>query len=92
MGLEYYNGQHGIRVHDLRHTACVHALVKMVRAGKDPYCCLPILSVFMGHHDTESTEYYLRLTQEAYPDIIKMDKAYTSSISDIIERALKIEL
>lgn len=48
MGLEYYNGQHGIRVHDLRHTACVHALVKMVRAGKDPYCCLPILLFLWG--------------------------------------------
>lgn len=88
MGLNYQNGIHGVRVHDLRHTACVHALVKMVRNGQDPYCCLPILSVFMGHFDTKSTEYYLRLTQEAYPDIIKLDMANNGPIGDVIKRAL----
>ena len=78
----------GVRLHDLRHTACVHALMKMVRSGKDPYCCLPILSVFMGHKSPSSTEYYLRLTEEMYPEIIKLDLSYTNSIRDIIEKGI----
>lgn len=61
---------HAPRVHDLRHTFAVHALEKMVRDGQDIYYALPILQTYMGHRDVESTEKYLRLTSEAYRNII----------------------
>jgi integrase/recombinase XerD len=60
----------GPRVHDVRHTYAVHALDKMVKDGQDLYCTLPILCTYLGHRDIESTEKYLRLTEEAFGQII----------------------
>ncbi len=60
----------GPRVHDIRHTFAVHSLEKMVKDGQDIYCALPILCAYLGHRDIESTEKYLRLTEEVYGQII----------------------
>lgn len=59
------------RVHDLRHTFCVHSLEQMVTNGMDPYCSLPTLSTYVGHKGIESTEYYLRLTKQYFLDVLK---------------------
>lgn len=63
-------GAVGPRVHDIRHTYAVHALEKMINDGHDVYCALPILSTYLGHREIESTEKYLRLTEEAYSSVI----------------------
>ena len=63
-------GSIGPRVHDLRHIYAVHALEKMINDGQDVYCTLPILSTYLGHRGIESTEKYLRLTEEAYGSVI----------------------
>lgn len=63
-------GSIGPRVHDIRHTYAVHALEKMINDGQDVYCTLPILSTYLGHRGIESTEKYLRLTEEAYGSVI----------------------
>ena len=67
----YPEGAIGPRVHDIRHTYAVHALEKMINDGQDVYCTLPILSTYLGHRGIESTEKYLRLTEEAYSSIIR---------------------
>lgn len=79
------------RVHDLRHTACVHAMCKMLRQGKDLYCHLPILATFMGHVKITDTEYYLRLVQQQYPELIKQQVSVVESITGIVNRALIIK-
>ncbi len=66
----FSEGSVGPRVHDIRHTYAVHALEKMINDGQDVYCTLPILSTYLGHRGIESTEKYLRLTEEAYSSII----------------------
>lgn len=66
----FAEGSVGPRVHDIRHTYAVHALEKMIKNGQDTYCTLPILSAYMGHRGIESTEKYLRLTEEAYGSVI----------------------
>jgi len=73
--IPFIGGGHGPRVHDIRHTCAVHALRKMVDEGIDVYCALPVLSVFIGHSNVNDTERYIRLTQEIYPDIIKMEQS-----------------
>lgn len=73
-----------IRVHDIRHTTAVHSLIQMVNNGVDVYCALPILSVFLGHNDVRSTEKYVRLTQEMYPEIIKMEQAFKPFVFPLI--------
>ena len=47
------------RVHDLRHTFAVHALLRWYHRGVDPQAKLPFLSTYMGHVSPVSTAYYL---------------------------------
>jgi integrase len=47
------------RVHDLRHTYAVHALLRWYRAGVDVQAKLPVLATAMGHVSIASTAYYL---------------------------------
>lgn len=59
------------RVHDLRHTFAVTSLATMAEAGVDLYVSLPILSHYLGHQSLESTNHYVRLTAQMYPDLIR---------------------
>lgn len=54
---------HTPRVHDLRHTFAVHALVRWYRAGVDVQAKLPYLATYMGHVSIVSTAYYLHFVQ-----------------------------
>jgi integrase len=90
-GILYKGGNKGPNIHGIRHTSCVHAMLKMIHNGKDMYCCLPVLSAFMGHKHMIDTEIYIHLTKEMYPELIEMDQSVTSSISKIISRAIIIE-
>lgn len=47
------------RIHDLRHTFAVQALLRWYREGADLGAKLPYLSAYMGHVSIVSTEYYL---------------------------------
>lgn len=60
----------GACVHSLRHTFACNALDQMIKEGKDPYCSLPYLSVYLGHTSIVNTEIYLRLTMQRYEEII----------------------
>jgi integrase len=70
-----HHSAHGPRVHDLRHTYCVHCLKRWVLEGKDLTNLLPYLSAYLGHADFRGTQYYLRLTADLYPDIIQKTEA-----------------
>jgi len=61
----------GPRVHSFRHGFAVKCLKKWVLAGNDLTVMLPYLSAFMGHSDFRATQYYLRLTSDLYPDIVR---------------------
>ena len=47
------------RVHDLRFTFAVHALLRWYCAGVDVQARLPALSTYMGHSSLVSTQHYL---------------------------------
>jgi integrase len=51
------------RVHDLRHTYAVHALLRWYRDGVDVQSKLPALATAMGHVSVVSTAYYLSLLE-----------------------------
>ncbi|KUK57459.1 MAG: Uncharacterized protein XD81_1541 [Bacteroidetes bacterium 38_7] len=90
-GIQYKGNHRGPRIHDIRHTACVHSLVKMLASGTDIYCYLPMLSIFMGHKNIYDTETYLRLTCEYYPDLMKMDASVISEITKVLSHSLIIK-
>lgn len=50
---------HWPRIHDLRHTFAVQALLRWYRAGVDVQTKLPLLATYMGHVSIASTAYYL---------------------------------
>jgi integrase len=79
-GIPHVGKNRGPRVHDLRHTCAVHSLREQVKTGADIYCVLPILSVYLGHRTLVGTEHYVRLTQEMFPDIIKMEQSISSFV------------
>lgn len=66
----------GPRIHSFRHTFCVHRLKLWVMEGRDINALFPYLCAYMGHADTRSTEYYLRLTADLYPDIVVKAERY----------------
>jgi len=90
-GILFKGGNKGPNIHGIRHTGCIHALQEMIHKGKDMYCALPVLSVFMGHKNVTDTEAYIHLTKEMYPELIAMDQSITSSISNVIARAIITE-
>jgi integrase/recombinase XerD len=47
------------RVHDIRHSFAVQALIRWYRAGADVQSCLPSLAMYMGHVSIVSTAHYL---------------------------------
>lgn len=72
----------GPRLHDLRHTFACHSLDRMIKSGKDAYCALPYLSTYMGHKGIESTEKYLRLTEEHFKEITEAGKYIYEGLSN----------
>ena len=60
----------GPHPHSLRHGFAVTNLRRWATSGADVAVMLPYLACYMGHADLRGTQYYLRLTAEAYPDVI----------------------
>jgi len=73
-GIPYKGKGIGPRLHDLRHTFACHSLVKMTETGLDLHSSLPILSTYLGHRTLESTDKYVRLTAEIYPDLLNKEE------------------
>ena len=65
----------GPRIHSFRHGFAVKCLKNWVLAGNDLTNMLPYLSAYMGHSDFRGTQYYLRLTSDLYPDIVRRVEA-----------------
>jgi integrase/recombinase XerD len=57
-------GRRRPRIHDLRHTFAVNALIGWYRAGVDVQARLPVLSAFLGHTSPEATYWYLQATPQ----------------------------
>lgn len=77
-GISHGGKGRGPRVHDLRFTFACHRLRKWAEGGADIDSLLPKLATYMGHADTRCTEYYLRLTSEAYPGMMAQVEAECS--------------
>lgn len=70
-GISHGGRGRGPRMHDLRHTFAVHSLSQMAHNGIDLYTSLPLLSGYLGHKNIFSTQQYLHLTAELYPELVK---------------------
>lgn len=74
----------GPRIHDFRHSHAVHCLKKWAEQDKDLTAYLPVLKAYMGHDSFIETSYYLRLTRDAFPNIIlKIETGYPGMIPQL---------
>ena len=69
-GIPHFIG--GPHPHSLRHGFAVANLRRWAADNADLAVMLPYLACYMGHTDLRGTQYYLRLTADAYPEV--MDK------------------
>lgn len=60
----------GPHPHSLRHGFAVVNLRRWAAEGADLAAVLPYLACYLGHADLRGTQYYLRLTADAYPDVV----------------------
>jgi integrase len=67
-GIPHFTG--GPHPHSLRHGFAVANLRRWATGGADLATMLPYLACYMGHADLRGTQYYLRLTTDAYPEVI----------------------
>ncbi|HYO85569.1 MAG TPA: tyrosine-type recombinase/integrase [Dermatophilaceae bacterium] len=67
-GIPHFAG--GPHPHSLRHGFAVTNLRGWATAGADLAVMLPYLACYMGHADLRGTQYYLRLTADAYPEVM----------------------
>ena len=91
-GIPYGGDLYGPRLHDLRHSFACHTLYNWAKNNEDLMTLLPILSKYLGHSGVMSTQWYLRLTAEFYPDVIEKINSYTGCVfpevgGELIEEA-----
>lgn len=67
-GIPHFAG--GPHPHSLRHGFAVANLRRWAASGADLATVLPYLACYMGHTDLRGTQYYLRLTADAYPEVV----------------------
>ena len=67
-GIPHFIG--GPHPHSLRHGFAVANLRRWATDGADLAVMLPYLACYMGHADLRGTQYYLRLTADAYPEVM----------------------
>jgi integrase/recombinase XerD len=67
-GIPHFTG--GPHPHSLRHGFAVANLRRWATHGADLAVMLPYLACYMGHADLRGTQYYLRLTADAHPEVM----------------------
>lgn len=67
-GIPHFAG--GPHPHSMRHGFAVANLRRWAAQGADLAVMMPYLACYMGHADLRGTQYYLRLTADAYPEVI----------------------
>jgi integrase/recombinase XerD len=67
-GIPHFVG--GPHPHSLRHGFAVANLRRWAADNADLAVMLPYLACYMGHADLRGTQYYLRLTADAYPEVM----------------------
>ena len=82
-GIPYGGRGKGPRLHDLRHTFAVHALLRWYREGADLDAKLAMLATYLGHRSVDGTQRYLHLTAELFPEVTVRSQA---SFGDVIPR------
>jgi len=75
----------GPRVHDFRHTFCVHTLEKQLAAGYEPMQIMPRMAAYLGHKSYRETSWYIHLTVVSFPELSAKLSAAFNGIIPVME-------
>ncbi len=78
--IPYLGRGKGPYLHNLRHTFACHTFYQMSQNGIDMNVGITLVSSYLGHESHKSTERYLKLTQEVFPELISKITNYNSNI------------
>lgn len=81
----------GPRLHDLRHTFCVHSFHAFLKNDISYEAALPLLCAYMGHSSIHATAKYLHITEEVFSDITEKISIDTEDIIPNIGESINEE-
>lgn len=72
-------------LHCFRHYFAVRSFARADRNGRPVNDSVPFLSVYLGHHDMDETEKYLRFSSDMFPEYTGLFEDYVSGIFTEVE-------
>ncbi|MCD8397197.1 MAG: hypothetical protein LUD12_08455, partial [Lachnospiraceae bacterium] len=58
----------------------IHSFAQAEKNGRPVNDSVPFLSVYLGHHDMDETEKYLKFSGDMFPEHIQMFEDYTAGV------------
>ena len=78
--IPYLGRGKGPYLHNLRHTFACHTFYQMSKNGIDMNVGITLVSSYLGHESPQTTERYLKLTQEIFPELMLKITDYSSDV------------
>ena len=67
-------------LHCFRHYFAIHSFVQAEKKGRPVNDSVPFLSVYLGHHDMNETEKYLKFSSDMFPEYTELFEDYAVSV------------
>lgn len=72
-------------LHCFRHYFAIHSFVQAEKNGRPTDESVPFLSVYLGHHDMDETEKYLKFSGDMFPEYMGLFEDYAASVFTEVE-------
>ena len=67
-------------LHCLRHYFAIHSFAQAEKNGRPVDDSVPFLSVYLGHHDMDETEKYLKFSGDMFPEYMGLFEDYAAGV------------
>ena len=67
-------------LHCFRHYFAIHSFAQAEKNGRPIYDSVPFLSVYLGHHDMDETEKYLKFSGDMFPEYTELFEEYATGV------------
>jgi integrase/recombinase XerD len=67
-------------LHCFRHYFAIHSFAQAEKDGRPTDDSVPFLSVYLGHHDMDETEKYLKFSGDMFPEYMGLFENYASGV------------
>ena len=67
-------------LHCFRHYFAIHSFAQAEKNGRSTDDSVPFLSVYLGHHDMDETEKYLKFNGDMFPEYMGLFEDYATGV------------